>query len=205
MHFRIYILLFTVLLFSACKTKMVEEKDLNGNILKKYSVLKKDVSKKHGAYTAYYDSSELLENANYKDGKLDGERILYFQNGKIMSKEHYNMDNMEGAYENYYESGNIKQKGIYKNNQIADTWTNYYEQPANQIKESFTIKDGMINGLYKEYATNGTLIIEGNKIEVEVGLDFFDGKVTMFDSISKKPVMVFEFDKGKMIKKDSII
>ena len=204
MKFPFYLLIVTIFLFTSCRVKKIEEKDLNGNILKKYGVLKKDFSKKHGAYLAYYDTGELLEKSTYKNGELDGERILYFKNGNKMTTEHYNNGMMNGEYQSFYESGAIKQKGFYKNNVIENHWYNYYEKPEGQIKEDFTIKEGYINGLYKEYATNGKLITEGNKTEVEIGLDFFDGKVTTYDSISGKSIMIFEFDKGKLIKKDSV-
>lgn len=205
MKFTFYsLLIISVFLFTACSTRKVEEKNIQGVVIKKYSVLKKDVTKKQGKFEAFYDSGKPLEIAEYKDGALNGERTLFFENGKTMIVEHYDMDKMQGDYESYFENGNLKQKGTYADNKIEGIWNNYYEQPAGQIKESFTLKNGIINGVYKEFATNGKLITEGNKIEISDGLDVLDGKVIVYDSISGKAIYNYLFDKGKLIQKDSI-
>ncbi len=199
-----FFLLVILITLSACSTKTITEKDANGNIIKKYSVLKKEMQTKHGKYEAYYENGKILETSNYKNGKLDGERLLYFENGQKMIVEHYILDEMYGVYETFFENGGYKQIGNYKQNKIDGEWKNYFEKPKNQIKEIFTTVDGRINGRYQEFASNGKLITEGNKIEILDGLDVFDGKVKQFDSITGKHINTFIFNKGKMVPKDSI-
>lgn len=200
----IYLLCVGLFALTSCKTKKIVEKHPNGNIIKEYSVLKSDPSKMHGKCIKYYDSGKLLETARYKNGKVDGERILYFENGQKMIVEHYILEKMDGTYETFYEHGGMRQQGAYKDNKVFGVWKNYYEYPKNQIKESFSTKDGRVSGWCKEYSKGGKLIIEGNKIEILDGLDVFDGQVKMYDTLTGKPIYRFIFDQGKMIKKDSI-
>jgi antitoxin component YwqK of YwqJK toxin-antitoxin module len=206
MHTKIYLywLIASLFLLVSCKVKKVEEKDINGNVLKKYSVLRKDLAQKHGVYQGFYDSGELLETAAYNHGALDGERIIYYKNGKKMIVEHYDLDKMQGIYESYYESGALKQKGIFENNRMEGVWQNFYETPEGRVKEEFTMKNGLVSGWCKEYASNGNIFVEGNKTEVDEGMDLYDGEVVMFDTISGKKIMIFQYDKGKLIKKDSV-
>ncbi|QQR99263.1 MAG: hypothetical protein IPK18_07115 [Sphingobacteriales bacterium] len=200
----VYFFVLVVLVFTSCKTKIVTEKDINGNILKKYSVLKKAMQIKHGKYEAFYDNGKLLETSTYVNGKLDGKRTLFFENGQIMIVENYHEDIMDGLYESFFENSGKKQTGQYKDNKVVGVWKNYFEEPKNQVKESFTTTEGRIDGNYKEYARNGKIIIDGNKIEILDGLDVFDGAIKNYDSITGKHLYTFIFEQGKMIRKDSI-
>lgn len=205
-YINFYILIVGFFLTPSCTTKTIKEYTPDKKtLLKEYKVLRKNEEIKHGKYIAFYENGKPLEIATYNKGKLDGERTLYYENGTLMITEHYKNNLMEGNYTSYFEHGGKQQEGNYTNNMMIGEWLNYYEHPKNIIKTSYTLEENKINGLYKEYNEKGILLIEGTKIEVVDDVDVFDGKITEYDSISKKPIKTYIFNKGKLIQKDTVI
>lgn len=203
----IRILCFFVLItcfFSACESKKkVEVKNNAGVVIESFFVDKKAPDVKIGVYNKYYDDGKILEVANYKDGKLNGERTLYYPDGKIMQKENYVDNKYEGKLTAYYEDGSLQQEGFYKDNMMNGVWKNYSKEYKNVLKDETTMKDNKIDGLYKEYYPNGKLFAEGNKIQLTEELDVFDGKVQVYDSLGNlEKILIYE--KGKQINKEEV-
>jgi len=190
--------------FSACESKKkVEVKNNAGVVIESFFVDKKAPDVKIGVYNKYYDDGKILEVANYKDGKLNGERTLYYPDGKIMQKENYVDNKYEGKLTAYYEDGSLQQEGFYKDNMMNGVWKNYSKEYKNVLKDETTMKDNKIDGLYKEYYPNGKLFAEGNKIQLTEELDVFDGKVQVYDSLGNlEKILIYE--KGKQINKEEV-
>lgn len=196
--------MFITLLFSACESKKkVEIKNNAGVVIESYFVDKKNPEIKVGVYNKYYDDGKILEVANYTNGKLNGERTLYHPNGKIMQKENYIDNRYEGKFTAYDEDGNLQQEGTYKDNMMDGVWKNYFAGGKKIVKDETTLKENKINGLYKEYYPNGKLFAQGNKMEIIEGMDVFDGKVQVYDSIGNLE-KILTYDKGKQISKEEI-
>ncbi len=191
--------------FSACKnTKKVEIKNKDGIIIESYYVNKKNPLQKVGAYSKFYDNGKMVESATYKNGKLDGVRILYHPNGNKMQEENYVNDKLEGKVISFYEDGSLQQEAVYKDNMGNGVWKNYYKEHRNVIKEEITVVENRINGAFTEYYPNGKIFAKGNKIEINEGLDAFDtydGKVEVYDSIGNLDKILI-FEKGKQISKE---
>ena len=74
------------------------------------------------------------EEAEYKNGVLDGTTKRWYQNGNLMSEMSYKNDKIFGEVKIYDENGNLQKK--------------------------YTYKDEKLDGLYEEYQ-NGNLFIKG--------------------------------------------
>lgn len=70
----------------------------------------------HGQYTAYRSGSRLLEERQYKMGKLDGVFKKYDERrSKLQQEIHYKDGTQHGPYRFYDEEGNITMEYEYKN------------------------------------------------------------------------------------------
>lgn len=199
-----FLLLLVLITFAACSNKKkVVIKDNAGRILEEYYTLKDKPDEKTGIYTSYYESGKIKELSNFTNGKPEGKRTLYFESGKIMVVENYKNGNYEGEYKSYFENGGLESEGQFRDNARDGIWKVYYETPKNAVKQEVTFKDNLVNGPAKEYHPNGTLIAEGNKIEIGDGVDVYDGKVQVYDSLGTL-VKVLVYDKGRQISKEAI-
>lgn len=195
---------FVLITFTACDTKKkVEIKNKEGVVTESYFTDKNDPSIKIGAYSKYYDNGKILETGLYKNGKLNGERMLYYENGRAMQTENYVDDKFEGAFKSFYEDGGLQQEGAYKDNMMTGLWKNYFKEPQNVLKNEMTLQENKINGPSKEYFTNGKVNAEGNKVEINDGIDVYDGKVQVYDSLGNLEKII-TYDKGRQIGKEEI-
>lgn len=196
-------LLLVLITFAGCSNKKkVVVRNKQGSVEQEYYVDKDDPDKKIGLYMAYYPSGKPLETSTFnQDGKLDGERTLYFESGKIMVKEHYKNGVYTGPYQSYYENGGLESEGQFADNARTGLWKLYFDNPKNVLKQEVTFKDNMINGPSKEYFTNGKVFAEGNKIEISDGVDVYDGKVQVYDSLGTL-LKVITYDKGRQTGKE---
>jgi antitoxin component YwqK of YwqJK toxin-antitoxin module len=121
---------------------------------------------KHGKYKSYSRNGIVEEEANFKNGYLDGFYIKYNTNSgrqTLISKEIYKDDVLHGEAIYYNGNGLVNRKGNYVNGkkqgdwQYLDIWSldNGEEPPSNSkyIKSIVTFKDGerVYNGQYKQY------------------------------------------------------
>jgi antitoxin component YwqK of YwqJK toxin-antitoxin module len=82
-------------------------------------------------------------------------------------------------------------------------WKNYYKEPKNTLKNEMTLKENKIDGPTKEYYSNGKVNAAGNKIEIGDGIDVYDGKVQVFDSLGNLE-RIITYEKGRQISKEEI-
>lgn len=196
--------LLVLITFAACSNKKkVVIQDNAGRVLEEYYTLKDKPDQKTGIYTSYYESGKIKELSNFTNGQPEGKRTLYFESGKIMVVENYQNGKYEGEYKSYFENGGLESEGQFRDNVRDGIWKVYYETPKNVVKQEVTFKNNLVNGPAKEYHPNGTLIAEGNKIEIGDGVDVYDGKVQVYDSLGTL-VKVLVYDKGRQISKEAI-
>ncbi len=118
---------------------------------------------KEGHLISHYPNGSIMEEATFKNGKMNGERILYDSAGHIVSKEFIVNDLFEGPYTSYYSNGQIKSQGQYKNNEMSGTWSFYY--PSGQLKEEVEFENNKENGPFVEYHKNGKISAKGNYLD----------------------------------------
>jgi uncharacterized protein len=119
--------------------------------------------KKEGTAFYYFDNGNLKELVNYKDGKKEGESKEYDKNGLLITLMQYH---------NNYLINREKINRINSNNEKTGKWINFY--PDGRIHKEMNYENGLLNGLYKEYDSNGNMALvlkyENGKI-IEKGDD----------------------------------
>jgi antitoxin component YwqK of YwqJK toxin-antitoxin module len=135
----------------------VEETDPDGNLLQ--FTRRDSDGLKEGVFSKMTTKGAKLEEANYKNGKLDGQRVLFYPDGDTLIVETYQEDLFNGPYKSFYPSGQLKLACTYTNNNIEGKWLQYYE--SGQLKEEVLFEGNTENGPFKEYHPNGQLSVEG--------------------------------------------
>jgi len=142
---------------------------------------------KDGKSFVYYPGSEkLVEESNFKAGKLEGEQLQFFPNGKKRSQGNYMADKREGKFIEWTDSGAKDTEGEYKAGLKTGLWSYYlptgrlekrvkYEngEPTRTIRENgdfldyfpngvpqmeISYKDGKKHGPFKEYFEMGEFV-----------------------------------------------
>ncbi|MBK9491847.1 MAG: toxin-antitoxin system YwqK family antitoxin [Haliscomenobacter sp.] len=163
----------------------VEETDPEGNQLQ-YTRRDSD-GLREGVFTKMNAKGAKIEEASYKNGKLDGMRILYYPKGDTMILESYQNDLFEGIYKSFYPGGKIKMQGEYRNNTMEGTWIQYHEN--GQLKEEVLFSNNAENGPFKEYHPNGQLSVVGtykDGANEEGTLKFYDEKGVHYKTMECK-------------------
>lgn len=97
----------------------------------------------------------------YKDGKLDGEKLWFAEDGTLGMKEVYKNGKKNGVQETYYdETGGIRSRINYKNDKVFD-FIEWYKEDGT-LREKINLNNG--TGKWKVYWNNGNIKEEGNLI-----------------------------------------
>lgn len=138
--------------------RSVEEIDLEGNRLQ-YAIIN-STGERHGRFLKQDEAGNLLEEAEYQQGKLDGQRILYYPSGDTLIIESHRNGQFQGQYRTFYPGNQLKLQGDYIDNQMQGSWKMYYE--TGELKEEVTFVNNQENGPFVEYHKNGQIAVTGN-------------------------------------------
>jgi len=172
--------LFISILFVACEgeiktTSTSEFYDAEQqNLKRKYEVMLKDTTQKHGIYQSFHKNGQLkmtvpyiknkknglgiiynetgtkTEEAQFRDDMLNGIRKIFdIKSGEMMIEETYVDNEFEGPYHAYFSGGQIKQEGQYINGAMNELWNYYYEN--GQLKEAVHFKNNSEDGPYQAW------------------------------------------------------
>lgn len=162
MYKQIIFLALTVLYVSSCsRVEKVEVKEDFGEIVQ-FERDKKSFAKQ-GKLTRKNADGILIEEAEYKNDTLHGQRKLFYPTGELETIETYDHGRFAGPYQSFYTNGQVKYAGEYSNNAMNGLWKFYYE--TGEIKEEVVFKDNAENGPFTEYYKNGKKKAEGNYLE----------------------------------------
>ncbi len=151
---------FGLLLPTACKenpTEIVETRDAEGR-LERYERNKKDFAKA-GKYQKFAADGKLIEEANYRQDKLEGERRYFYPNGKVESIENYKNGLLHGKYRKFLEDGAPRIEQDYVDGVMQGLSIRYY--PNGNVEERVTMVNNEESGLFQEFYENGQLKVEG--------------------------------------------
>lgn len=144
------------------KGKMVEETDSIG--FRTVYKLDKESQQKQGIQKRYDAEGNLVEEANYTNGKLEGLRIIFDENGDTSVVETYTAGKFDGPYRTYHPGGQQQRfTGNYVDNTMTGLWYKY--NAAGQMIEEVTFADNLENGPFREWHDNGNLAAEGSYLE----------------------------------------
>ncbi len=149
-----------LILFVGCKNefKTVTEQNEFGQQVT-YQI-HKETGFKQGPYTIRDGAGVLLEEANYLQDTLDGERKIYTTAGVLESIETYKDGTFEGSYQLFYPNKQLKFAAEYQNGVLAGEAKSYYED--GQLKEVVGFKENVESGPFTEYHPNGNLKAKGS-------------------------------------------
>ena len=154
------IFLFALLaLLGACEkpVETIEHRDEYGR-LERYQRRKKDFAKE-GLYQRFHQDGYLLEEAQYANDSLQGERKFFYKNGTVERIEHYQKGVIHGKFQQYYENGQLQLDQEFVQGVLQGLSTSWY--PNGVLKEKVTLRDNEENGPFTEWYENGNLKAEG--------------------------------------------
>lgn len=138
--------------------------------------------KLNGASKEYSESGELLKEANYKDGSLNGLCTTYYLNRNVETAAMYENGVMCGKFVSYTEDGKVLRNGEVYDNKFTGTLNTYSNSGALSTTEEYKsdildgvctayypngdvcvvapFSNGLFNGMVKKYNTSGLVIEE---------------------------------------------
>ena len=146
-----------IMILSSCGDNIIRSQYATGEKHEEYQYT--GDSLKHGFYKRFSKGGILMEEANYAEGKLNGERILYTDKGEREVIEVYENDILNGPFKEFHPNGKLKFSGVYTNNVLSGTVNVFY--PSGKLKEEVQFAENMEDGPFKEFHENGKLKWEG--------------------------------------------
>jgi antitoxin component YwqK of YwqJK toxin-antitoxin module len=115
--------------------------------------------KKHGTSIRYYPhTGQLMEQAEYFDGKKHGEYKKFFYTGATRTEGEYDLNKRTGYWVDYYlNTGEVRSEGTYDRGKKQGDWKFYNSQ--GDLKYTYTYDQGVLT------AMNGVPIEELKKQE----------------------------------------
>jgi antitoxin component YwqK of YwqJK toxin-antitoxin module len=119
----------------------------------------------NGPMTWFTDDGKILEQKNFKNGKLNGPYVSYMTGWgeTIDSQGIYKDGKKDGTWTEYFESGKVQLVENYKDKKLHGNQTYYYEN-LNIVSSNTNYKNGKKDGLYRWYSIKGNLVYEGNYV-----------------------------------------
>lgn len=155
------------------KHRVVMEDEVSG--IKEVYYINED-SLIHGLKKVYMKRGEILiEEANYINGQLDGDRFLYRPNGAVEVHEQYASDVLDGMLRVFHMNGTVKLEMNYDNGNVSGIVKQYYD--TGELSEEVTFVDNMEQGPFTEFYKNGSIKWKGTYLngDNEFGLlEHFD-------------------------------
>jgi len=152
------------LAFQACKDDskpIVRKNTLSNGDQEEFTVLPADTTVRDGYYYRFNAKGDTIEKVTYKNGMIDGQRIIFHNNGNISIVENYTANVYNGPYQSFYEDGAPRQLGAFRNGNFEGELKTYYRSPRGRLKEVVIMKQGVENGPYKQYYESGQIQAEG--------------------------------------------
>ena len=128
-----------------------------------YDVVAEEAEVKNGKLNGYFkrydDGGLLIYETSYRDDVISDDVKMYYDNGKPLVVFAYSGGLLNGETVGYYKTGEKFYEATFKNN-LRNGWQRYfYENGATAVESLY--ENGVWNGKdYKEYAENGKILIK---------------------------------------------
>jgi len=123
----------------------------DGHVIESFEI--NEDSLRHGPMTKYYSAGQLLEQATYTNGELEGIRTLYYENGNPEIIENYCNGIICDTLRTFYKNGLKKLEGVYIFGEMTGTLKGYYD--TGELKEEVNFVANEEQGPFVEYYKNG--------------------------------------------------
>lgn len=115
---------------------------------------------REGSWKYYHKASKtIMTLENYKEGKLDGLKIVYYPSGKIVDETFYKNGLKEGVYKKYSEKGIVLEQSFFKGDLYEGEAL--FKDPNDQVVAKGKFKNGKKVGKW-QFFINGKLDSEEN-------------------------------------------
>jgi antitoxin component YwqK of YwqJK toxin-antitoxin module len=103
--------------------------------------------KKHGMSTRYYPhTGELMEQAEYFDGRKHGEYKKFYYTGATKTEGEYDLNKRTGYWVDYYlNTGEVRSEGTYDRGKKQGDWKFYNSQ--GDLKYTYTYDQGVLTAM----------------------------------------------------------
>lgn len=148
----------------------------------------KYVNQQKDSLWLYYDNQgNLKSQESYKNGKLEGQRVVYYEpiNGQYMVArfEYYKDGVLHGQFKEYYPNTKIKAEGVYRTGNL-NGMVKFY-RPSGKIERVERYQYAVKHGWWVFYNENGTQA--GKKL-------YYEGRVLKGQELEEKAK---EFERKK--------
>lgn len=104
----------------------------------------------------YGDGESLKSETTFVNGKLNGVRKTYSQNGKVETEKEYKMGIEDGFDKRYhYETGELTLDTYYKEGKPYGTWVEHMMSNVGDFTRTSSYKNGLMDGKYSEIWATG--------------------------------------------------
>lgn len=116
---------------------------------------KKDSTLITGEVKYFHENGQVKQVKTFKDGKLDGARILWDLNGKLTQEGAFKNGKIIGARKVWYDNGQLRGEGTYKDGKLDGSRKGWWKN--GQLKSEANYKQGKLDGVSKTYTEEGIL------------------------------------------------
>jgi antitoxin component YwqK of YwqJK toxin-antitoxin module len=114
-----------------------------------------------GKWIFYFENGNTEQIGSYKNGKENGEWIRYFESGKTYVDENFYSGKEDGMYTEYDSLGNVITQGEFLEGEKEGDWI----VKINDFMAKGKYVAGLLDGKWKYFYDDGTLMFEGNYIQ----------------------------------------
>ncbi len=145
---------------------------------------------KTGNWIYFYENGRIMEESYFKDSDtteyiknyfdLNGTKLVsdgngslksYYPSGKIKAIENISNGIKNGPYIIYKPNGEIRKKGYYSNGKMDSLWTEKFIT-NDKLYQKTSYRNGKKDGVFKEYTSEGNLLIDGKYLNGEKNGDW---------------------------------
>ncbi|WP_109125918.1 toxin-antitoxin system YwqK family antitoxin [Dyella sp. C11] len=163
--------------------------------------------KKDGSETRWNLSGKTTYEASWKDGKKDGHERIYDDSGALIHELTWSNGVQDGAEKEWDTTGKVVLKDFNWSNGKP---TGHQEAASNNGRVTMTLKNGLLNGVRKEFSPDGQLhdeqnfvdgIADGNQHYVDNNADW---KRVWSRGLLKSATVEVRDEKGQLVESDQI-
>jgi antitoxin component YwqK of YwqJK toxin-antitoxin module len=112
--------------------------------------------KLNGLFRTFYDNGKIKEESWYKDDRKNGQSRWYNQSGNMIAEYNYENGDFQGYQKTFYENDTLSALSHYYNNKLSGEYIEYYRNGKPKLSGFY--KSGEKDGLWTEYDETGKAV-----------------------------------------------
>ena len=105
----------------------------------------------------YYELDVEIVEANYGNGKLNGEYKEWYTNGQLFEHKHYADGKLNGEYKEWYDHGQISTHAYYVDNKLHGDYKEWHSH--GQLYTQMYYVNDKLHGEHKIWNEDGRLVV----------------------------------------------